>query len=182
MTNSSPLKPIDVVTLSDFCSFVEALANDLQQPERSLEEYLRALRMLVQANQNVNASFALFADMLSRAMTSPIASFDNDWLNFTTPPDEVGSNQTVEDGMGFLNKMLSYQIADLHRMKEEGVLDQEPHILWLGASRKDGVIWYNFEPGTFLSCALGGFDANSEITECDWSLLASFLWLGQIYE
>jgi hypothetical protein len=182
MTNLSPLKPDDVVTLKDFCSFVENLAKESQQSELSLEEYLRAFWLLVQTNQNAKASFTLFANMLSQALTSPIASFDNDWLNYTAPPPEIGYSQPVEDGIGFLKKMLLYQIADLHRMKEEGVLDQPPHILWLGTSRKGGRTWYNFLPSTFLSCALGGLNANSETTDCDWSILAVFLWLGQIYE
>ena len=182
MTNSSLLKPELVRTLKDFCSFVENLAKASQQSERSLEEYLRALWPLVQENKEAKASYTLFAQMLSQSLTSQIAAFDNGWLEYTSPPPEIGHSQPVEDGIGFIKKMLLYQIADLHRMKEQGVLDQPSHILWLGASRKGGRTWYNFLPSTFLSCALGGLNANSETTDCDWSVLAVFLWLGQIYE
>jgi len=189
MTNSSKLKPDDVIKLRDFCSFVENLAEESEKSERSLEEYLRAFWLLVQANQNAMPSYALFAQMLSQALLSPIASFDNDWLNYTSPPGEVGYSRSADgnswsvgDEIDPLKKMLLYQIADLHKMKDEGVLEQPPHILWLGVRRKGGETWYNFLPSTFLSCALGGLNAESESTDCHWSSLTVFFQLGQGYE
>jgi hypothetical protein len=119
---------------------------------------------------------------LAEAVVSPVAPFDLNWLTYKEPPSELSQNQPLEDDFGFVQKMLLYQIADLHQMKDEGVLEQPPHVLWLGTSRKGGQTWYNFEPASFLSCSLGGLRRDAQNTACDWSMLAILLWLGQIYE
>ena len=78
--------------------------------------------------------FYFLAQLLAEALDSSIA-----------PLDELGQNQPIADDFGFLQKMLLYQIADLHQMKVEGVLAHPPHILWLGASHKGETTWYNFQ-------------------------------------
>ena len=182
MTDQSALNPNLVISQKDFCAFVEGLSKEAHKTERSLEDYLRALWLLLQVNKDAKVSYTLLAQILFQALTSPVAPFENHWLNYTSPPLELGQQQPVEDGFGFLEKMILYQIADLHKMKEEGVLDLPPHVLWLGASRKNGKTWYNFVPSSFLFGAIGGLNTDSDNTDCDWSILAIFLWLGQIYE
>jgi len=182
MTEYFSMNTDQVKTQKDFCDFIRALANNASKSDRSLEEYLRALWLLVQKYKNDKLSFALLAQMLADALIAPVAPFDDDWLIYEEPPSELSQNHPIENDFEFLKKMLLYQIADLHRMREEGVLDTPPNILWLGASRKGGETWYNFEPATFLNVALGGIKTDSDNTEYDWSDLAIQLWLGQIYE
>jgi hypothetical protein len=182
MTESTSMNIGQIKTQKDFCDFIRVLAKDASSSNRSLEDYLRALWLLVQKHKNDKLSFVLLAQMLNDALTAPVAPFDDDWLNYEKPPSELSQNHPVENDFEFLKKMILYQIADLHRMREEGALDAPPHILWLGASRKGGSTWYNFEPATFLSIALGGIKTDSDNTEYDWSNLAIQLWLGQIYE
>jgi hypothetical protein len=182
MTEFSSMNTDQVKTQKDFCEFIRVLAKNASSSDRSLEEYLRALWLLVQEYKNDKLSFALLAQILADALTAPVAPFDDNWLNYEEPPAELHQGHPVENDFEFLQKMLLYQIADLHRMREEGVLDAPPHILWMGASRKGGSVWYNFEPATFLGIALGGIKADSDNTEYDWSNLAIQLWLGQIYE
>ncbi len=182
MAESNLLDASSVKTQRDFCRFVKELAESNGYSERTLEEYLRALWPLAQANKDAPVSFGLLASVLAEAWVSPIEPFDPEWLSYTDPPAELSQGAQAADSFGFLKKMLLYQIADLHRMKQEGVLDRPPHVLWLGASRKGGRQWFNFIPAYFLRCALGGMDPEANHTDCDWSVLAIFLWLGQIYE
>jgi len=182
MTEIPSMNSEQVKTQKDYCDFVHALAESASASDRSLEDYLRALWLLIQGHKDSNLSFALCAQLLADALTSPVAPFDNEWLIFKEPPSELSQNQPIQNEYQFLRKMILYQIADLHRISEEGALDAPPHILYMGASRKGGRTWYNFEPQTFLDVALGGMKADPNLTEWDWGGLAIQLWLGQIYE
>lgn len=52
---------MQVKTQQDFYNFVQKLAKEASSSERTLEEYLRALWLLVQANKDTQVSFALLA-------------------------------------------------------------------------------------------------------------------------
>ena len=77
-------------TQKDFCGFVRLLAREASTSDRSLEEYLRALWLLVQEHQDVSVSFSLLAQLLAAALTAPEAPFNEDWLSYESPPEELG--------------------------------------------------------------------------------------------
>jgi len=176
------MKTDQIKTQKEFCDFIHLLTKSANGFDRSLEEYLSALWLLAQKHKNDELSFALLAKMLDDAFVTPAPPFDLNWLNYEEPPSELSQNYPVKNKFEFFQKMILYQIADLHRMRQEGVFETPPQFLWLGASRKGGVTWYNFEPVGFLYNALGGLEAGSNNTEYDWGNLAIQLWLGQIYE
>jgi hypothetical protein len=80
--------------------------------------------------------------------------------------------------------MLYYQISDLYRMEQAGLLNKPAFDLWLGIDSPTGYRWYNFTPSSFLECACAGEpeDDDEDVAEADWNFLTDFLWLGQIYE
>lgn len=182
MTENFSLDANQVKTQQDFYNFIEQLAKAAKNSERSLEEYLRALWVRLQASRDKPVSFTMLAQLLSTALTSTIAPFDPTWLRYKNPPRELSQMKPVEDTFAFAMNMLLYQIADLHQMKAEGILDQPPHVLWLGVNRQGGRTWYNFVPAAFLDAGIGPMRADSQETDCDWDILAIFLWLGQNYE
>ncbi len=171
-----------VINQQDFCDVARELSEQAASSDRSLEEYLRALWLLVQSNRDTQVTYALLAQILAEALVSPIAPFDPDWLSYENWPTELWQKQPIQDDFAFLQSMLLYQIADLRRMKDEGVLDNRPFVLWLGIHRKNGATWFNFRPSTFLECAFRGLRVDPDSTACDWSSLAELLYLGQIYE
>ncbi len=107
------LNTSEIRTLADFRTYVKQLSREAQNSPRSLEEYLSALLLLVQVNRQSSVLFAQIAQILSEALTSPIAPFDTIWLRFKRPPAELGQRGPIDDDFSFSEKMLLYQIADL---------------------------------------------------------------------
>jgi hypothetical protein len=198
----------DIQTVVDFHRFVSHLVDTAAMSYRgtleaylvdtaamsyrgTLEAYLSALWSLVQQHRTTPTSYALFGQLLADAFTSTPPPFDEQWLTYDAPPEEVGIDPAeVADGFVFVQNLLLYQIADLHRMRAAGLLDQPGHILQMGVTSPTGETWYNCSPVSFLGGAsillpdeLGaGAENDQSVSVCTWGDLASFLWLGQIYE
>jgi hypothetical protein len=135
----------------------------------------------VQEHRKTRPSHALFARLLTEALAHEPPPFNEQWLNYVSPPDlSFEDSHMVEDDFSYLQHMLLYQIADLHRMGEAGVLTH-PHA-YFGLDSPTGFRWYNFHPADYLFCATGGMSKDAPDTQCNWADLAIFLWLGQIYE
>jgi hypothetical protein len=166
-----------VLTVADFRRFISSLAETYADHPRSLEHYLRALWAGVEEHKSDPVRYALLAQLLAEAYTREPLPFDTRWLARSTPPDEYFS---TADAYEYLRRMLMYQIADLHKMDQAGMLDN-PH-RFLGINSPTGYIWYNFHPSEYLGCATGGLREDSLDVECNWGSLAKLLWLGQIYE
>jgi len=79
-----------------------------------------------------------------------------------------------------LQQMICYQIADLHRMAQAGLLENK----WrsFGIDSPTGHRWYNFDPSSYLHCAVQSLQVDGVSTDASWIDLAILLWLGQIYE
>jgi hypothetical protein len=84
----------------------------------------------------------------------------------------------------YVERMLLYQIADLHRMATGGQLGDPYRNFGLASSASN--YWYNFETVDFLECAAAGLASqpNDDVQPStpEWSDMADLLWLGQHYE
>lgn len=176
------MQPYEVETWGNFREFLQAFS-EVPAPSYagSLEDYLRALWAVVQHHRNNPPTLALFAQMLLEALTQTPPPFDEAWLAYNKPAGVVGSGpERVQDDFKELQDMLCYQIADLHRMREAGTLDNPYR--YFGIESPTGQTWYNFTPADFFGNGSYGLHEGSEETECNWADLAIQLWLGQIYE
>jgi len=176
-----------IQTSSQFRKFMIGIAqSQAKNYQGSLEEYLRSLLPLVEESKNLKASWGLFAELFIKAFSSVPDSFNEDWLNYKSPPMMIRMRQPAQkDGFEELREILFYQIADLHRMEQAGYFKSEEIMkeLWFGAKNSPaGYKWSNFTPDSFLENMNYGLSEDSNVTECSWADLAIVLWLGQIYE
>ena len=77
---------------------------------------------------------------------------------------------------------LLFQIADLHRMQGNTL---EGEWRYFGSESPSGNTWYNFDPMTYLECALAGMSASNEDAEPITSggrAFPGFLELRRLYE
>jgi hypothetical protein len=120
------MDPSHVKTTGDFRKYVLLLASERATPTpRSLEEYLRALCGLIQQAQAHQVTYALLGQLLHDAFLAEPLPFDENWLQYDAPPDL--DEDENENGRSFsvLQHMICYQIADLHRMAQAGLLESE---------------------------------------------------------
>lgn len=174
-----------ITTISDFRRFVKSLVEtEADSFKGSLEKYLRSLWGLIQKHKDSSVSYGVLGQLLAEGFTAQPVPFDDNWLRYDAPPEELRARdlKQVKDDYDFVRKMILYQIADLHQMKSAGLLDKSPQELYFGIDSPTGYRWYNFHPASYLDCASQSLMSDSEHTECNWSDLAIFLWLGQIYE
>lgn len=173
--DATPIK-----TLGDLRAYIFALADEYEEIYTgTLEIYLSDLWSLIQAHQQSEVSFALLGQLLHDAFVTEPVPFDEFWLTYENPPD-VDYQETTQDDFSVLQQMVCYQIADLHRMAQTDIFSK-PWII-LGIDSPTGHTWYNFDPFSYLRCAVQSIVENSPITECSWQDLTILLWLGQIYE
>ncbi len=149
------MQPDQIRTVVDFRTFVRSLATTTAASySGTLEAYLRALWRLIQQQRDVPFSYALFGRLLADAFTTAPLPFDEQWLAYQSPPEELSQHtEQIADDYAFVQEMILYQIADLHRMASAGTLTQPGHILWLGVESPTGHTWYNFQVASFLECA-----------------------------
>ncbi len=167
-----------VRTRGNFQKYVLFLANGRAMTTRSLEEYLRALCGLLQQTQADGVTFRLLGQLLHDAFLAEPLSFDENWLQYDTPPDL--DEDEKEGSFSVLQQMICYQIADLHRMAQAGLLDNQ--FRYFGIDSPTGHRWYNFDPSSYLECAAQSLREDDAYTDASWTDLAVLLWLGQIYE
>jgi len=168
-----------IKTIGDFRSYVLFLAKGIATTTaRSLEEYLRALWSLIEQAQTQPVTYALLGQLLHDAFLVEPVPFQQMWLQYETPPD-LHEDET-EEAFSVLQRMICYQIADLHRMAQAGLLENEWR--YYGIDSPTGHRWFNFDPSTYLECAPQSIREDGVGTEASWIDLAILLWLGQIYE
>jgi hypothetical protein len=114
--------------------------------ERDLAEYLKVLRHLGAAYRAASAvSLPCFARLLEEAFSAaaPLAA-PSDHLGLEAPPE----------GYRLWEETITSQLADLREMAAAGILENE----WrgFGVDAPSGARWYNFDPRTYLECAVAG--------------------------
>ena len=169
----------EVKTISDFRRYVLSLADGrATASNRSLEEYLRALWRCIQQIQAEAVTFSLLAQLLQDAFIVDPLPFDESWLQYGTLPDI--HSKANQEAFAVLQQMICYQIADLHRMDQANLLDNQ--FRYYGIDSPTGYRWFNFDPASYLGCAVQSIQKESAFTDASWTDLAIVLWLGQIYE
>jgi hypothetical protein len=161
----------DGVTFGDYAQFVKTLSSSPGSSyPGTLEGYLRSLLQVVEQHASDTPTYRLLAQVLRDAFTAPALPFALDWLAVTDPPEFLFRFDSEcippEDPFAALQAMLHYQIADLHRLQEAGKLDYLYR--YYGIASSTGHTWYNFDPRTFLECAVASGDSSSSITDCSW--------------
>jgi hypothetical protein len=110
--------------------------------ERSLEDFLRALWTLVQRHRDrPSLTLSEFAALLEQSFSAPPGD----------PPPPVEGEPS---GFARFEQVLIQQIIDLREMAQAGTLDDQMRYFGVNAPR--GSRWYNFDPSTFLECAMAG--------------------------
>lgn len=134
-------------TNRDLYVAISALIKERKDDRRTLEEYLRALLRLAEEHSGQPAlDPAALLDLVTAAFTAEPAPFDPSWLGLT--PEESASGYQAFRGV------LIAQIVDLVEMGEDGTLANEHRYFGVDAPR--GARWYNFDPRTYLECAMAG--------------------------
>lgn len=134
-------------TNRDLYVAISALIKERKDDRRTLEEYLRALLRLAEQHAGQPAlDPAALLDLVTAAFTAEPAPFDPSWLGLT--PEESASGYQAFRGA------LIAQIVDLVEMDKDGTLANEHRYFGVDAPR--GARWYNFDPRTYLECAMAG--------------------------
>ena len=172
---------LSIQSIEEFDKFIGGLLEVAHTSSKTLEEYLRSLWLLMEQHQDEQLTWTLLGQLFKAAFTQEPPPFDDAWLAYTERPAGFYPDP-IPDDYAVANEMVLYQIADLQRMREAGLLDQAGYILWGGFDSPTGHRWYNFDIEGFLGCATMGLDNSNPAIECGWGFLADFLFLGQIYE
>lgn len=168
-----------------------ALRAALEKQDRTLREYLLALRAELQRHRDVPAlSPEQFVAALAAACTAPVEPVDSEaWRNEDLAIEDHGP-QTAED----VDRVLRSQILDLEDARATGLERDEDRSFGLDISRRGageratGPRWYNWDPAGYIECAaaatFGGHHPGDRepVRELTWSDVGEFLWAGQIYE
>lgn len=161
----------------------------------SLEKYLSSLWSIVSQERHVALTAEKFVEWLAQAFVAPAPDFNTDWLQRT-------SHNSDACGFDGWENLILFQIADLRRMDEAGLLQNEYR--YFGIDSPTGTRWYNFDPLTYLECGvrgeLGGYaedevivliapsegeSADSpvyEVNQFSWDTFTGILQCGQCYE
>jgi hypothetical protein len=125
------------------------LATKHKTANRSLEHYLLAILGLVQQHdEQTGLSLSDFHRLLSDAFTAEPLAFDEMWLNSY---ETLDGDCSVFEGW---KSTVIRQIVDLHEMEQTGALANEYRYFGINSPR--GSYWYNFDPATYIECAMAG--------------------------
>jgi hypothetical protein len=158
----------------------------------SIEEYLRSVWSSILVHRNDAPTYHLFGEILQKAFHAQPAPFESEWMKYNAAPQELRSLMVLEKPFSreadftCLKREILFLIAELHRMQDH-VQDKMKHF---GVVSPTGHSWYNWDPFTYLECAMaglishreGGLLKRADESRCNWSLFAFILELGRIYE
>ena len=194
------MKPDQLRTNRDLYLFVAALVENDDGQVRELEEYLRALWRLGAAKQaNDRLTLACFAGLLVAAFQEEAPAFAPAW-------QDIAEEEGTPAGYPRWERTIFSQIVDLREMRDAGMLANEHRYFGVDAPR--GRRWFNFDPLTYLECAVeGAFGGwrrgdrtgrdyvsakNADLEDLDipifdmtrvsWDQFADFLRAGQSFE
>jgi len=179
---------------------VATLVENDEAHERELEEYLRALWRLGSAERESDRlTLACFARLLEGAFQEAAPAFAPAWQDIA---DQEGGRR----GYSRWERTIFSQIIDLRDMRDTGILVNEHRYFGVDAPR--GGRWFNFDPLTYLECAVegtfGGWQPGDstgrgyvsaknleledlempifDIARVSWDQFADFLRAGQSFE
>jgi len=134
-------------TNRDLYLFVQDLIKRQKNCHLSLEEYLRSLWKLGSGKKDA-ASLNLgdFARLLAQAFEAEPPVFDPAWSELNC--------LAKKKGYAVWEQSILCQIVDLKEMRQAGVYQDE--LRYYGVPAPRGSHWYNFDPLTYLECAVQG--------------------------
>jgi hypothetical protein len=135
-------------TNRDLYLAVTELTERHQGSTRTLEEYLLALWGAARTYQDrIALTMGEFFSLLAGAFAGAVPPFDDGWR-------AEYEREPRESGFCGWEARVREQVVDLHEMREYGILDRE--LIYFGTNSPRGSDWYNFDPCTFLECAVRG--------------------------
>jgi hypothetical protein len=115
--------------------------------DRSLEQYLSALVHLAERYSNRESlSLTDFYGLILDAFDTQPQPFNETWRNL----DVI----LRDNSFTVWRSIVIRQIVDLHEMSETGILADEQR--YFGVDSPRGSRWYNFDPVSYLECAMAG--------------------------
>lgn len=140
----------DLQSNRDLYLAIEKLAEKYKSCDRSLEEYLRVLLQEADRFAHYEAlSLSDFYALICVSFTASIPKFNENWRNTY--------NLLPNAAAGFSHRWqatLIRQIVDLREMAENGTLADQYRYFGIDSPRHSR--WYNFEPRSYLECAMAG--------------------------
>jgi len=131
----------EIATNRDLYRFIAALLKQPEEGRLSLRQYLENLRQLGDQLRGHDAiPMQAFADLLRAAFEPGLCAAE--------------SGASASDGYLAWKRRITEQIRDLGEMQEAGTLDNEYRSFGMDAPR--GGRWFNFDPCTYLECAVAG--------------------------
>jgi hypothetical protein len=136
-------------TNRDLYLAIAVLIKEQKTTLRSLEEYLCSLWSLASELQNSSSlSPTEFYELLSNAFSAPALSFQDSWRQLYTE-----DNDALRGYFGW-QATIRRQIVDLRELDEKRRLEDK--YKYFGIDSPRGHRWYNFDPASFLECAMAG--------------------------
>ena len=137
-----------IKTNRDLYLAITDLTNARVDSQPSLESYLITLRQLGSRwEQHGSIAIGDFYSLIRDSFSVGPEPFDDAWVN------EYASD-TDQSGFQGWRSTITSQIVDLHEMAQSGALQNEMRYFGIQAPR--GGHWVNFDPCTFLECAMAG--------------------------
>jgi hypothetical protein len=131
-----------------YLAITKLIVDFRSRPPRGLEEYLRALLRECRSRKHLPAlATAEFLTVLERAFSTEPLAYDPAWAVRT------GDRSDDPGGFASFEATLLRQIAALHQMREQGLLDSKGAEFGVDGP---GGRWYNLEPRSYLECATQG--------------------------
>ena len=166
----------------DLSRAIERLLKQHKDNARTLEEYLLAvLSLSVSLAGLQRITLVEFFSILSGGFVHDPLPFNEQWRDrYDQLPDEAA-------GYRGWHATVIQQIVDLREMDECGTLKDKTRHLGVVAPRDSD--WYNFDPSSYLECAMeGSFDrwnlskGRAGMPTITWQDFKVFVICGQIYE
>lgn len=161
-----------------------ALSSESAEDTLTLEQYLSSLWKVVSAERDKPLSNERFVAWLAAAFVQEPLPFEPEWLNVVQ--GDIYLRETYDDAnFADWENLILFQIADLKRMAEAGILDNE--YKHFGIDSPSGERWYNFDLAGYLECAAAAMygrngDPAGEDEPVIWGDFIQFLICGQIFE
>jgi hypothetical protein len=139
----------EIATNRDLYLAVAGLIAERREDRRPLEDYLRAVWSVARGRQSQPAFTAgEFFRILADGFTADPPPFEEAWR--TRYEDD---HRELPGFAGWEARILR-QVVDLREMAESGQLADK--LRYFGIDSPRGSRWYNFDPCTFLECAMAG--------------------------
>lgn len=136
-------------TSRDLYLAIDSLLQQQTQNKRTLEIYLRALLAGVNSYANaVSIRLNEFYELVEQGFFGVPLPFNTKWNEqYDDLPSNLASFHSVQ-------LTLIRQIVDLHELADQGTLANKLRYFGIHSPRQS--IWYNFEPVSYLECAMAG--------------------------